>query len=74
MRYHETDKRGERCIGYKYNYCLFINTKLRVVWWLAQIFVVYRGVGSSACSTLFLWMLDMARVKLWCAHIRLLIE
>jgi hypothetical protein len=26
---------GERRLGCKYNYCLFLNTKVHVVWWLA---------------------------------------
>jgi hypothetical protein len=35
-------------IRFKYNYCLFINAKVCVVWWLPQMFGA-RGVGSSAC-------------------------
>jgi hypothetical protein len=29
---HEAGKRGERRLGYKYNYCLFINNKVHIVW------------------------------------------
>jgi hypothetical protein len=45
----------ERRLGYKYNYCLFLNTKLCVVWWLViNLWGKKRGVsGSNARSTLF---------------------
>jgi hypothetical protein len=38
VRCHETRERGERRIGYKYNFCLFLNSKICVVWWLAPKF------------------------------------
>jgi hypothetical protein len=46
---------GERRLGYKYNFCLFLNTKVCVVWWLAP----------SARSALFLRALNVGRVKPW---------
>jgi hypothetical protein len=29
---------GERHLGCKYSYCLFLNTRVHVVWWLAPNF------------------------------------
>jgi hypothetical protein len=29
---HESEECGEWCLSYKYNFCLFLNTKLHVVW------------------------------------------
>jgi hypothetical protein len=34
VRYHEA---WEQRLGYKYNFCLFLNIKVYMVWWLAQI-------------------------------------
>jgi hypothetical protein len=31
VRCHETGERGERRLGCKYNYCLFLNIKIHVV-------------------------------------------
>jgi hypothetical protein len=36
VRWHEAGKRVERCLDYKYNYYLFINTNIHVVWWLPR--------------------------------------
>jgi hypothetical protein len=38
VRCHEAREHGERRLGYKYNFCLFLNTKICVVWWLASNF------------------------------------
>jgi hypothetical protein len=38
VRCHKVGERRERCLGYKYNFCLFINNKIRVVWWLVLNF------------------------------------
>jgi hypothetical protein len=35
---HEVGERGERHLGNIYIFCLFLNTKVCVVWWLARIF------------------------------------
>jgi hypothetical protein len=38
VRCHEAGERVEQRLDYKYNYCLFLNIKVRVVWWLALNF------------------------------------
>jgi hypothetical protein len=40
VRCHEPGEHGEgeAHVVYKYNYCLFLNTKVHVVWWLALNF------------------------------------
>jgi hypothetical protein len=38
MRCHEVREREKRRLGYKYNFCLFLNIKVHVVWWLALNF------------------------------------
>jgi hypothetical protein len=48
VRCHEAGDQGEWRLGYKYNYCLFLNTKIHVVWWLAPNFWS-RGRGFE-CS------------------------
>jgi hypothetical protein len=35
---HEATERVEQRLVYKYNYCLFLNIKVRVVGWLAPNF------------------------------------
>jgi hypothetical protein len=35
VRCHEAGERVERRLDYKYNYCLLLNTKVHVVYWLA---------------------------------------
>jgi hypothetical protein len=38
VRCHEAGKRGEQRLGYKYIFCLFLNTKISVVWLFAPNF------------------------------------
>jgi predicted alpha-1,6-mannanase (GH76 family) len=38
VRCHEASERVERHLDYKYNYCLFLNIKVRVNSWLALNF------------------------------------
>lgn len=34
VRYHELEEHREQRLGYKYNFCLFGNNKIHIVWWL----------------------------------------
>jgi hypothetical protein len=66
VRWHEVGERGERRLGYKYIYCLFLNTKVHVVWWLAPNFWS-RGVWVRVLT-------PVGVVFAQVAHIRFLID
>jgi hypothetical protein len=65
MRCHEAEERGELRLGYKYIFCLFLNTKVHVVWWLALN--LWSRVVWVRVLVLhyFLRVLGVGRVKPW---------
>jgi hypothetical protein len=68
VRCHEAREREKRCLGYKYIFCLFINTKVYVFWWLTLNFWSRKVWIRVLVLHYFLRTLYMERVKLWCLY------
>jgi hypothetical protein len=47
VRCHDVREQVERHLDYKYNYCLSLNTKLRVIWWSRYMPVRCHEVGEQ---------------------------